>query len=79
MKKVGVAAAAMMILLAAQCSPVMAKKPGIIPGDVALDRTEQLVSEIKWNRNLAQAEAEAKKQGKMIFWVQMLGDINGTT
>jgi len=78
MKKVALAAVAM-ILLAAQCSPALAKKPHIVPGDVALDRTEQLVSEIQWNRNLSQAEAQARKQGKMIFWVQMLGDINGTT
>jgi len=78
MKKVALAAAAM-ILLAAQCSPAMAKQARIVPGDVVLDRTEQLTSEIPWNSNLAQAEAQAKKQGKMIFWLQMLGDIRGTT
>jgi len=80
MKKVALAAAAMILLaFSAQCSPATAKQARIVPGDVVLDRTEQLTSEIKWNSNLAQAEAQAKKQGKMIFWLQMLGDIRGTT
>ncbi|MBS1992844.1 MAG: hypothetical protein JSS86_16980 [Cyanobacteria bacterium SZAS LIN-2] len=79
MKKAAIAAAAIALVLSSLSLPSWAKKMQIVPGDEALERVQQLTTEINWNHNLAQAEAQARKQGKMIFWVQMLGDLNGAT
>jgi len=54
-------------------------KPKLIGGVEASQRVGQLTSEISWHHSLGQAEAIAQKQGKMIFWVQMLGDMAGAT
>lgn len=42
-------------------------------------RVRALQSEVHWWKSLTEAQAEAKKEHKMIFWVQMLGDMDGTT
>jgi len=42
--------------------------------DVAL-----LTTAISWKTSLAEAEALARKDGKMVFWMHMLGDLNGAT
>jgi hypothetical protein len=53
--------------------------PLILDGNAALQKTSKLSSDINWYRVLSQAEAAAKQQGKLVFWVQMLGDIKGAT
>jgi hypothetical protein len=60
------------------CIPTCAK-PKLIGGIEASQRVNQLTSEISWYHSLGQAQATAQKQGKMIFWVQMLGDMAGAT
>jgi len=42
--------------------------------DVAL-----LTTAISWKTSLDDAKAQAKKDGKMVFWMHMLGDLNGAT
>ncbi len=53
--------------------------PQLLDGNVSANRVENLVTQIQWNRSLPQAEAQAAQQGKMIFWVHMLGDMSGAT
>ncbi len=74
--KLVTAAIASMIALSA--IPAHAK-PKLIGGVEASQRVDQLTKEISWYHNLGQAEAAARKNGKMIFWVQMLGDMAGAT
>ena len=42
--------------------------------DVAL-----LTTAISWKTSLADAKETARRDGKMIFWMHMLGDLNGAT
>ena len=42
--------------------------------DVAL-----LTTAISWKTSLDDAKALARKDGKMVFWMHMLGDLNGAT
>jgi len=51
----------------------------VIPGYVAQQRVEKLTSEIQWHDRLPDALAEARREGKLVFWVQMLGKIDGAT
>lgn len=53
--------------------------PLILDGTAAHQKTSKLSSDINWYHVLSQAEAAAKQQNKLVFWVQMLGDIKGAT
>jgi hypothetical protein len=79
MKNAILTATMTLVMLSAQIIPASAKGPQIVPGTEASSRVNELTKDISWSHNLGQAEATAKKQGKMIFWVQMLGDISGAT
>jgi len=79
MKNAVLTATMTLVMLSWQMMPVSAKGPQIVAGTEASSRVSELTREIEWNHSLGMAEATAKKQGKMIFWVQMLGDISGAT
>lgn len=51
----------------------------VVTGGETQYRTKLLTSQIRWHKNIDQAKAEAQKNHKLIFWVQMLGDINEYT
>ena len=53
--------------------------PSLLSGQVAEERVKDLTTQVKWYHNLGKAEAEAKKDGKLIFWMHMLGEIDGCT
>ncbi len=38
---------------------------------------EKLEKTIRWHRNFDELKAEAKKKNKMVFWMQLVGDLNG--
>ena len=42
--------------------------------DVAL-----LTTKISWKSSLDEAKDLARKEGKMVFWMQMLGELTGAT
>ena len=50
-----------------------------VGGDEAAAATQWLTTHVKWQSDLAQAEADAKKDGKLVFWVHMLGQMDGAT
>jgi hypothetical protein len=50
-----------------------------VGGDEAAAATQWLTTHMKWQSDLAQAEAAAKKDGKLVFWVHMLGQMDGAT
>jgi hypothetical protein len=51
----------------------------LVSGDVTAQNVAQLTSEIQWQQSLPQAQYQAQRQGKMIFWVHMLGNLSGAT
>lgn len=79
MKNAFIVALAGMFILTAQSVPASARKPQLIEGAEAQQRVNHLTKELQWFHSLPQAQATAQKQGKMIFWVQMLGDMAGAT
>jgi len=38
-----------------------------------------LTQQIQWYTGLPQAEEEAKREHKLVFWMHMLGNISGAT
>jgi hypothetical protein len=39
----------------------------------------QKLNTVSWYSSLAQAQAEALRSGKMIFWLHILGQVDGAT
>jgi len=39
----------------------------------------QLTTAISWKTSLPEAQELARKEGKMVFWMHMLGDLKGAT
>ena len=59
--------------------PARPQALGIVSGQVAHDRINKLTSQIYWHNSLYQAEDVARREGKMVLWLHMLGDIKGDT
>jgi hypothetical protein len=76
--KRNVLAPALSLALLATMIPVFAG-PMVLDGQLTQTRVSGLNSEIKWNTSLGQALDTARREGKMVFWVHMLGSMNGTT
>ncbi|PWU02846.1 MAG: hypothetical protein C5B53_01175 [Candidatus Melainabacteria bacterium] len=51
----------------------------LLQGAVCSERVHELTSDINWYKSLDKAEEAAQQQGKLIFWVHMLGKIDGAT
>lgn len=51
----------------------------MVSGDEAFKRVTRLTTEIPWYTSLESAEKLAQKEGKPIFWLHMLGPLNGKT
>jgi len=48
-------------------------------GNVTESNVAQLTHQINWHPSLPQAEYEARRDGKMVFWMHMLGNLSGAT
>ncbi len=59
--------------------PASADKLSFVPGSEARKENYQVNRRINWRSNLEEAEQEATKNGKLIFWVHMLGSMDGKT
>jgi len=57
--------------------PVRAEK--VLEGAVCTERVHALTNDIDWYKNLKKAEEAASQQGKLIFWLHILGHIDGAT
>ncbi len=59
--------------------PPQAQAEQVLNGQVAVCHIDRLTRDIHWYDSLDQAKEAAQAQGKMIFWVHMLGNISGAT
>jgi hypothetical protein len=50
-----------------------------VTGEQNFRNVSALTSEMRWYDGLAQAEWEAKREGKLVFWLHMLGNLSGAT
>ena len=57
----------------------MRRQQRMVMGPEAEQREEQLLTKITWNTSLDQALAKAKAEDKPVFWMHMLGQIDGST
>lgn len=71
----------LLVALSSGAGPALAvpNAPKLIPGNVAHDQMTKLTSEIHWYQDLRQAESSARSQGKLVFWMHMLGHLDGAT
>jgi len=53
--------------------------PMMVMGPEAERREQTLVTAVKWNTSLDEALAQARAENKPVFWVHMLGQIDGPT
>lgn len=65
-------------LLALMSAP-QARAESALAGEVCTARVHQLTTDIVWYKSLTKAEEDAKREGKLVFWVHMLGKIDGAT
>lgn len=61
------------------CIPMAGARPALLTGAIAHQNASALTSQINWYSSLGQAENEAQREGKMVFWVHMLGSLSGAT
>ena len=52
-----------------------AQQETVLGKDVA-KRTKTVMTSIDWKRSLEEVEEAATKSGKMIFWLQIVGDLD---
>lgn len=50
----------------------------VISGQVTHEGIQRL-NTINWYHSLAQAQSDAMRQNKMIFWLHILGQVDGAT
>ena len=51
----------------------------VIPGCDAKKNAQKLVTQVSWSKSLEEAKSRAQQQGKLIFWMHMLGSLEGDT
>ncbi len=51
----------------------------MIEGSVAKENIDRVNSDIRWNTSLYQALEQARRENKMVLWVQMIGQMSGST
>jgi hypothetical protein len=49
-----------------------------IPSEVVEKQVAKLTTQIKWLSSLEEAKEKAQKEKKLIFWLDALGDLDGT-
>ncbi len=65
---------------AAQIKKRLSSQGGaFLMGDQVRQSVDRAVSDLKWSTNLGQCQWEAQHSGKLVFWMHMLGSINGFT
>lgn len=66
-------------LLLASC--LLAMAPTLtaleVTGQQVAERVEKVMKSIAWEESLAAAQAKAQKEKKLVFWLQLVGELDG--
>lgn len=46
-------------------------------GTQVAERTEKVLKSIPWASSLAEAKERAQKENKLVFWLQLVGNLDG--
>lgn len=71
------ALASLTLSLPAEAKPMMSTR--LIQGSVAKENIDRVNSNIRWNTSLYPALEQARRENKMVLWVQMIGQMSGST
>jgi len=73
--------ATVVVLLAAFSSTALLQADArqLVTGSQNTERTNKLTGEIRWHRSVGQAQEDARRENKLVFWVNMLGTLSGAT
>jgi hypothetical protein len=66
-----------LVLLSVFFQPVNSAQ--VLTGSVTEERVQKLTTDMTWYTSLQAAEQSAHSQNKLIFWVHMLGNLDGKT
>jgi len=75
LKKLTVAAFAVLLTTGALHAQNVAYKT--VTGDQVKLNVDKMMSKINWSKDLNELKKRAQAEKKMIFWVDIVGDING--
>ena len=75
--KLATSVLAALVLLAG--SLVSVQSAPLLTGSATEERVAKLTNDITWYTSLPAAEQAASSQNKLIFWVHMLGNLDGKT
>jgi hypothetical protein len=69
------------LLLSSQLGliPLAVNAETVYQGSVCSSRVNELTNQIDWHTNLKEVEGLAQQQNKLVFWMHMLGKIDGAT
>ncbi len=56
-----------------------AKTARFLEGSVAKENIDRVNNNIHWNTSLYQALDQARREDKMVLWIQMIGQMSGST
>jgi hypothetical protein len=48
-----------------------------VTGQQVAERVEKVMKSIAWQESLAAAQARAQKEKKLVFWLQLVGELDG--
>ena len=48
-----------------------------VTGQRVTERVEKVMKAIDWQESLAAARAKAQKEKKLVFWLQIVGELDG--
>lgn len=48
-----------------------------VSGTQVAERTEKVLKSLPWASSLAEAKERAQKENKLVFWLQLVGNLDG--
>lgn len=70
---------AVLMFCSATISPSFAARGPMVGGQQGLDNINKLMTEVPWYTSMDFVRNKARSEDKPIFWVHMLGPMNGVT
>ena len=79
MPKTSLLVATALLLGSSLTIPKPADAEMVLQGEVCTQRVHELTNDIKWYSKLEEAQQAAADQHKLIFWMHILGKVDGAT
>jgi len=70
---------ALTLLLGCSAARALADNASFVPATEASRNAHVVNKGVHWYTGMEEAQAAAKKEGKLIFWMHMLGTMEGAT